>query len=134
MGAGTQPWVLHNNSQSSLTLCHLSKPPEGSSVQWSQHNVFTQFGLCFTFVNSFTRQPRWDWVSAFLSPSPEMTRSSSFCVCGCIKERFCFVLYFGQAWWHKPLTPELWRQKQMVICEFETSLVYRVNSRTARAL
>jgi hypothetical protein len=34
----------------------------------------------------------------------------------------------GAGWWHMPLTPALWRQRQ-VVSEFEASLVYRVSSR-----
>jgi hypothetical protein len=37
----------------------------------------------------------------------------------------------SRAWWHTPLIPALGRQRQ--ISEFETSLVYKVSSRTARA-
>ena len=38
-------------------------------------------------------------------------------------------------WWCMPLIPALRRQKQrqMDLCEFEASLVYRVSSRKARA-
>jgi hypothetical protein len=36
-------------------------------------------------------------------------------------------------WWCIPLTPALERQRQVDLCEFEASLVYRVSSRTARA-
>ena len=32
-----------------------------------------------------------------------------------------------------PLIPALRRQRQVDLCEFEASLVYRVSSRTARA-
>jgi hypothetical protein len=39
----------------------------------------------------------------------------------------------GQAWWCTPLIPALWRQRQE-ISEFEASLVYKVSSRTARAI
>ena len=35
---------------------------------------------------------------------------------------------------HMPLIPALGRQRQVNLCEFEDSLVYRVNSRTARTL
>ena len=38
-----------------------------------------------------------------------------------------------QAWWHMPLILVLRRQKQTDFCEFKTSLVYVVNSRTAKA-
>ena len=31
------------------------------------------------------------------------------------------------------LIPGLWRQRQVDLCEFEASLVYRLSSRTARA-
>jgi hypothetical protein len=31
----------------------------------------------------------------------------------------------GQAWWHTPLVPALWRQVDL--CEFEASLVYKVS-------
>ena len=37
-------------------------------------------------------------------------------------------------WWHTPLiTPALRRQRWADLCEFETSLIYRVSSRTAKA-
>ena len=36
----------------------------------------------------------------------------------------------GWQWWHTPLIPALGRQRQVDICEFKASLVYRVNSRT----
>jgi hypothetical protein len=35
-------------------------------------------------------------------------------------------------WWHTPFIPALERQRPRYLCEFETSLVYRNNSRTAR--
>ena len=36
-------------------------------------------------------------------------------------------------WWcHKPLIPALVRQRQVDICEFKVSLVYRVSSRIPR--
>jgi hypothetical protein len=38
----------------------------------------------------------------------------------------------GRAWWHTPLIPALGRQRQ--VSEFEVSLVYKVSSRTARAI
>jgi hypothetical protein len=37
-------------------------------------------------------------------------------------------------WWHVPLIPALGRQRQVDFSECETSLVYRVSSRTARAM
>jgi hypothetical protein len=36
-------------------------------------------------------------------------------------------------WWHSLLIPALGRQRQVDLCEFEVSLVYRVTSRTSRA-
>jgi hypothetical protein len=36
-------------------------------------------------------------------------------------------------WCWMPLIPPLGRQRQVNLCEFEASLVYRVSSRTARA-
>ena len=33
-------------------------------------------------------------------------------------------------WWYVPLIPALLRQRQMDLCEFKASLVYRVSSRT----
>jgi hypothetical protein len=38
-----------------------------------------------------------------------------------------------QMWWCIPLVPELQRQRQVDLCEFETCLVYRASSRIARA-
>lgn len=43
------------------------------------------------------------------------------------------VTLAGQ-WWHTPSIPALWRQRQEELCELETSLVYRVSSRTTRLL
>ena len=42
----------------------------------------------------------------------------------------------GQVWWHAPLIPALGRQRQrqVDICEFEVSLVYKASSRTQRNL
>jgi hypothetical protein len=37
-----------------------------------------------------------------------------------------------QAWWYMPLIPALWRQRQVNLFQFETSLVYIVSSRSAR--
>ena len=33
----------------------------------------------------------------------------------------------SRVWWHTPLIPALRRQRQVVLCELEASLVYRVN-------
>jgi hypothetical protein len=38
------------------------------------------------------------------------------------------------AWWYTPLILALWRQRQEHLCEFKTSLIYKVSSRTARAV
>jgi len=37
-------------------------------------------------------------------------------------------------WWHTPLIPALRRLREKHPCEFKASLVYRVSSRTARAM
>ena len=37
-------------------------------------------------------------------------------------------------WWLKSLIPALGRQRQTDLCEFEASLVYRMNSETAKAI
>ena len=37
-------------------------------------------------------------------------------------------------WWHTPLIPALGKQRQVDLCEFEASLVYRASSRTATAI
>jgi hypothetical protein len=37
-----------------------------------------------------------------------------------------------EQWWRTPLVPTLVRQRQVDLYEFKASLVYRVNSRTAR--
>jgi hypothetical protein len=34
-------------------------------------------------------------------------------------------------WWHSPLIPALHWHRQVDLCEFEASPVYRLNSRTA---
>jgi hypothetical protein len=42
--------------------------------------------------------------------------------------------FFCTEWWqYTPLIPALERQKPLDFCEFETSLVYIVNSRTAQS-
>ena len=38
----------------------------------------------------------------------------------------------GWVWWHTPLVPAFGRQRQVDLCEFKASLVYRVSSRTSR--
>jgi hypothetical protein len=43
------------------------------------------------------------------------------------------ILVYGPVWWRTPLIPGLGRQRQ-VDSEFEASLVYKVSSRTARAI
>jgi hypothetical protein len=45
----------------------------------------------------------------------------------CIK-----IITLGQCW-HTPLIPALERQRQVDLCEFKASLVYRVNSRISKA-
>ena len=37
-------------------------------------------------------------------------------------------------WWHTPLILALGRQRQVDLCEFKVSLIYKVSSRTARAV
>ena len=39
----------------------------------------------------------------------------------------------ASGWWHRPLIPVLWRQRQVDPCEFKASLVYRVSPRTSKA-
>ena len=39
----------------------------------------------------------------------------------------------SRAWWRMPLIPALGRQRQVNLCEFEASLVYRESFRTPRA-
>jgi hypothetical protein len=49
---------------------------------------------------------------------------------------FCKILklgFSGQTWWCTPLIPALGRQRQVDLCEFEASLLYKVSYRTARA-
>ena len=41
---------------------------------------------------------------------------------------------WARRWWRAPLMPTLRGQRQADLCEFEASLVYRVSSRTARAV
>ena len=38
-----------------------------------------------------------------------------------------------RVWWHMPLIPALWSQRQVDLKEFEASLVYTVSSKPARA-
>ena len=46
-------------------------------------------------------------------------------ICGNVK-----VSRIAGWWWHTPLIPGLGRQRQVDLCEFKVSLVYRVSSRT----
>jgi hypothetical protein len=41
---------------------------------------------------------------------------------------------YSQVWWHTPLIPALSRGRGRRISESEASLVYKVNSRTVRAI
>ena len=41
--------------------------------------------------------------------------------------------HYKHRWCHTPLIPAL-RQRQVELCEFKASLVYRVSSRAARAM
>ena len=51
------------------------------------------------------------------------------------KGLFCFTfegtVHRDMEWWHMPLT--LRRQRQVGLCEFKASLVYKMSSRMARA-
>lgn len=40
---------------------------------------------------------------------------------------------FCQVWWHTSLVSALGRQRQVGLCKSEVSLIYRVNTRPARA-
>lgn len=42
-------------------------------------------------------------------------------------------MYVAQQWRHMPFIPALERQKQQDLCQFNANLVYRVNSRVAKA-
>jgi hypothetical protein len=46
-----------------------------------------------------------------------------------------FFFFFKESGrrWHTPLVPALGRQRQVDLCEFEVSLVYRVSSRIVKA-
>jgi hypothetical protein len=37
-------------------------------------------------------------------------------------------------WWYIPLIPALQRQRQVDLCDFKANLVYKVSSRTAKAI
>jgi hypothetical protein len=41
---------------------------------------------------------------------------------------------YAEWWWLTPLIPALGRLKQVDLCEFKVSLVYRASSRPARAI
>jgi hypothetical protein len=49
------------------------------------------------------------------------------------KERLFKNTFKSHMWGCTPLTPALRRQRQVDLCGFEASLVYRASSRTARA-
>ena len=49
----------------------------------------------------------------------------------CLKEE---KKKLGSGSTHKPLVPALERQRQVGICQTESSLVYRASSRTAKAI
>ena len=56
--------------------------------------------------------------------------SSGLHICTCSHK--CTNTHRGWAVWRTPLIPALWRQRQVDLCEFEASLIYRVSSRTAK--
>lgn len=43
----------------------------------------------------------------------------------------CKIVPLAWWWWHTPLIPGLWRQRQADFCEFKASLVYIMSSKTA---
>ena len=51
-------------------------------------------------------------------------------------EEFTFQkpIYLARQWGRTPLIPALVRQRQVDLCEFKASLVYRANSKTVRAV
>ena len=48
-------------------------------------------------------------------------------------QEFCRITDVARGWWHMSLIPVLRRQKQLDLCEFTTSVVYKVSFRTAKA-
>jgi hypothetical protein len=68
----------------------------------------------------------WTWKKPVLSITEPSLQTLS-----CSFKKICFM---SQEWWCSPLIPALRRQKQADLCEFESSLVYRVSSRTARVI
>ena len=48
----------------------------------------------------------------------EVQDSQGYIVRLCLKTTSCW-------WWHRPLIPALGRQRQVDLCEFEFSLVYK---------
>ena len=46
--------------------------------------------------------------------------------------KICEYICVHRGWWHTPLTPTLWKQRQADLCKFEVSLVQHTQSYTEK--
>lgn len=82
------------------------------------------------------------WVIELVENRPTKSLSFVSCLPGCWssnKKIKCLNLcirytWLGEEWWYMSIILVLWRQSQPDLCEFNASLVYEVDWRTAKAV
>lgn len=143
-GAGAR---IYSGSQLQLTMARRE-----AWSQWSQHILkseakVTHEYLLLRSLSSPTTSRLWVWehaadgsstsvnvIRAIPTGIPRGLRDSMVCKVEST-DHHSVKQQYGAGWWrHLPLVPVLWREGQLDICEVDTSLAYKVRSRTVRVL